>query len=188
MLQEGVLLEVEGHPARLRAVLREIGADGVPGPIWWVSALGPESQPIPVESVLHECGRMPLPPYIHREPEDPRSELDLERYQTVYARELGAVAAPTAGLHFTESLLERLEGLGVRRASVTLHVGAGTFLPVQEEDPREHVMHRERFSVPASTAEAIQRCRSQGGRVIAVGTTSVRALESCSRSLRSSRT
>ena len=97
----------------------------------------------------------------------------------MFAREPGAVAAPTAGLHFTDDLLARLERCGIERASVTLHVGEGTFRPVTVDDTELHVMHSERFVIPSSTVAAIERCRARGGRVIAVGTTSVRALESC---------
>lgn len=126
-----------------------------------------------------ERGRMPLPPYIARaDGEDPRDALDRERYQTVFAREPGAVAAPTAGLHFDEALLERLREFGVERAFTTLHVGLGTFQPVRVEVLAEHVMHFERYEVPRATTESIARARTRGGRVIAVGTTVVRSLES----------
>lgn len=119
-------------------------------------------------------GAMPLPPYIHREAES----TDAERYQTVYARERGAVAAPTAGLHFDEALLARLREGGVQFAYVTLHVGAGTFSPVRVDDLDQHRMHAERVTVTAATCEAIEAARARGGRVIAVGTTVVRSLES----------
>ncbi len=117
---------------------------------------------------------MPLPPYIERadEPED------RERYQTVWAREPGAIAAPTAGLHFTEELLERLDRRGVDRATVTLHVGLGTFKPMTAELVHEHRMDAERYAVPERTAERLRSARQRGGRVVAVGTTVVRALES----------
>jgi S-adenosylmethionine:tRNA ribosyltransferase-isomerase len=118
-------------------------------------------------------GAMPLPPYIERD-----AELDdAARYQTVYAREPGAVAAPTAGLHFDESMLERCDALGVERAFVTLHVGAGTFQPVRVDELREHRMHAERVSVSPPVCDAIARTRARGGRVVAVGTTVVRSLE-----------
>jgi len=117
---------------------------------------------------------VPLPPYLERDAE----ALDRERYQTVYARADGSVAAPTAGLHFTDELLERLKMQGVEVATVTLHVGAGTFRPVSAEDPAEHVMHHEHYVVPPETARAIHRCKESGGRVWAVGTTVVRTLES----------
>jgi S-adenosylmethionine:tRNA ribosyltransferase-isomerase len=121
---------------------------------------------------------MPLPPYVDRSG-DEDDALDRERYQTVYAAAPGAVAAPTAGLHFTPELLAALEQRGVRRASVTLHVGEGTFSPVKVEDLRDHVMHAERFVLPEQTVEAIEQTREGGGRVVAVGTTTVRVLESC---------
>ncbi len=123
---------------------------------------------------LNEYGQMPLPPYIRRAAEGE----DDARYQTVYARVPGAVAAPTAGLHFDEALLMALEACGVQRATVTLHVGAGTFQPVQHEDLSRHVMHREAYEIPAATVAAVEAARARGGRVVAVGTTSLRALES----------
>lgn len=131
----------------------------------------------PVERLLIRAGRMPLPPYIQREaePEDER------RYQTVFARQPGAVAAPTAGLHFDEPLLTALAGRGVQTDTITLHVGAGTFQPVRVDDVREHRMHSEWLNVGAELVERIRRTRAAGGRVIAVGTTVVRALESASR-------
>lgn len=128
---------------------------------------------------LLQTGRMPLPPYIRRskkEP-DPRDDVDHERYQTVFADRSGAVAAPTAGLHFTDAIFGRLDQVGVSTARVTLHVGPGTFLPVRADDLREHQMHAERFSVPEETAAAIRLARAEGRRVIAVGTTVVRTLE-----------
>jgi len=143
----------------------------------WIVRLGAPSGES-VEDAIERVGLMPLPPYIRRERDDPRSALDRERYQTVYAREPGAAAAPTAGLHFTEELLDRLAALGVERASVTLHVGEGTFRPVEVEDLAAHAMHPERSRVPEETVAAVERCRARGGRVVAVGTTSVRALES----------
>jgi S-adenosylmethionine:tRNA ribosyltransferase-isomerase len=117
---------------------------------------------------------MPLPPYIKREVEP----ADEEDYQTVYARSEGAVAAPTAGLHFTRALLERMEAQGIQRASVTLHVGVGTFKPVKTDDVTRHAMDKEWFSVPDDTRTKIEAVRAQGKRLIAAGTTSVRALES----------
>lgn len=125
---------------------------------------------------LERWGLPPLPPYIRREG-GPRP-YDRERYQTVYARREGAVAAPTAGLHFTEAMLERIERGGVELAWVTLHVGRGTFEPVRAGTVEEHVMEPERCEVPARTVEAVERTRRRGGRVVAVGTTVVRALES----------
>jgi len=120
-----------------------------------------------------QYGRIPLPPYIRR-PDEP---LDRKRYQTLYAREYGAVAAPTAGLHFTRKHLDALAARGIGSAFITLHVGAATFQPVRTEDIQEHSMHREWFRVPSATCDAIARARKRGGRIVAVGTTSVRALE-----------
>jgi len=127
-----------------------------------------------IDTLLEEYGRVPLPPYIRREPE----RLDEERYQTVYAREAGAVAAPTAGLHFDAVLLEALRDAGVQTGFITLQVGAGTFQPLRSDDIDAHLMHSERVSVSAQLCEQVADARSRGSRVIAVGTTSVRALES----------
>jgi S-adenosylmethionine:tRNA ribosyltransferase-isomerase len=127
-----------------------------------------------LEGWLLHAGRLPLPPYIHRDPD----AADDERYQTVFARETGAVAAPTAGLHFDQALLEALRERGVEIGHVTLHVGAGTFQPVRVDELSEHRMHSEWLNVGAALVEQIQRTRANGGRVIAVGTTVVRALES----------
>ena len=129
-----------------------------------------------VDGKLHNLGRMPLPPYVRRDDDDPQAE-DRKAYQTVYARKKGAVAAPTAGLHFTERLLDRLRKGGIRIAEITLHVGYGTFLPVKENDIRRHRMHPEVYRISAAAAERINRCRNSGGRVVAVGTTCVRTLE-----------
>ena len=123
-------------------------------------------------------GHVPLPPYI----EHGDSAEDEKRYQTVFARHPGAVAAPTAALHFDEPLLAELAARGIERASVTLHVGAGTFQPVKTENLAEHKMHREWYQVPLDTLAALERCRQRGGRVVAVGTTTVRTLESWARS------
>jgi S-adenosylmethionine:tRNA ribosyltransferase-isomerase len=131
----------------------------------------------PLEKVLARLGRMPLPPYIARDA-DAR---DLERYQTVYARAPGAVAAPTAGLHFDAQLLDRLKAAGIDFGYVTLHVGAGTFQPMRSERVEDHVMHQEWLNVGAELVEKIRRTRANGGRVVAVGTTVVRALESALR-------
>ncbi len=122
--------------------------------------------------VLERLGRMPLPPYIRQELKDP------ERYQTVYSKELGSAAAPTAGLHFTKELLETVRNQGVLTEFVTLHVGLGTFRPVKEEEIEDHEMHSEYCIIPPETAEAVNRTRKNGGRIIAVGTTSCRTLES----------
>lgn len=124
------------------------------------------------EEILDQLGEMPLPPYIHEKLED------RERYQTVYAREEGSAAAPTAGLHFTRDLLEEIQAMGVDVEFITLHVGLGTFRPVKEENIEDHDMHSEFCIVTEETAEAVRRCRERGGRVIAVGTTSCRTLES----------
>ncbi len=134
--------------------------------------------PSPLWALLDRHGQTPLPPYIARPEDNPaEKQEDLARYQTVYAREMGAVAAPTAGLHFTEAVFADLRRMGVAVASVTLHVGLGTFKPVQVEKIEEHVMHAERYVVPEATAEAIRACRRRGGWILAVGSTSVRTLE-----------
>ena len=129
-----------------------------------------------VTDLLQQYGRLPLPPYIEREV----SSSDLDRYQTVYAQHIGAVAAPTAGLHFDQPLLDRLAAEGISTAEVTLHVGAGTFQPVRVDDVKTHQMHSERMDVSQQVCDQIVATRAKGGRVIAVGTTSVRALESAS--------
>ncbi|MFN9155147.1 MAG: tRNA preQ1(34) S-adenosylmethionine ribosyltransferase-isomerase QueA [bacterium] len=126
-----------------------------------------------VLDVLERHGEVPLPPYIERKPE----LLDAARYQTVFAREPGAVAASTAGLHFDAPLLEALEARGVGRAFLTLHIGAGTFQPVRDDDLSKHVMHHEAWSLPQATVDAIAQTQAAGGRVVAVGTTVVRTLE-----------
>ncbi|QGW84613.1 tRNA preQ1(34) S-adenosylmethionine ribosyltransferase-isomerase QueA [Variovorax paradoxus] len=129
-------------------------------------------------ALMARCGHVPLPPYItHTDSAD-----DESRYQTVFARVPGAVAAPTAALHFDEALLDELEARGVQRANVTLHVGAGTFQPVKTENIAEHTMHAERYEVPEGTQRAIAACKARGGRVVAVGTTTVRTLESWAKS------
>ena len=128
---------------------------------------------IPLDDAIERFGHIPLPPYIER----PDAPSDAERYQTVFAQERGSVAAPTAGLHFTSELLNALAERGVARAEVLLHVGAGTFKPVEVEDPAEHVMHSEWYSVSEESARLINEQRAAGGRVWAVGTTSVRTLE-----------
>jgi S-adenosylmethionine:tRNA ribosyltransferase-isomerase len=128
----------------------------------------------PVLAWLEAHGHVPLPPYIHRSDE----AADRERYQTVFARAPGAVAAPTAGLHFDQALLAAIRLKGVRTATVTLHVGAGTFQPVRSDDPREHRLHAERVEVGPEVCEAVAATRVRGGRIVAVGTTVVRSLES----------
>jgi len=127
-----------------------------------------------VNSLLEKYGKLPLPPYITHSADTE----DEARYQTVFASHDGAVAAPTAGLHFDEAMLEKLSKYGVKTAYVTLHVGAGTFQPVRAEHVADHVMHSERYIIPQATLDAINQTRARGGRVIAVGTTSLRALES----------
>ncbi len=124
------------------------------------------------EQILDALGEMPLPPYIHEKLEDK------SRYQTVYAREQGSAAAPTAGLHFTPELLKQIENMGVNVARLTLHVGLGTFRPVKAENVEDHIMHSEYYCVPEETAAAVNAARPRGGRIVAVGTTSVRTLES----------
>ena len=124
-----------------------------------------------IYEVLDEIGQMPLPPYITEKLSD------RERYQTVYSEPIGSAAAPTAGLHFTKELMQRLNDKGVKIAKVTLHVGLGTFRPVKEENVLDHVMHSEHYSLPKETADLINETKKNGGRVIAVGTTSCRTLE-----------
>ena len=126
-----------------------------------------------VRKLIEELGRPPLPPYIKREPQSD----DKERYQTIYAKEDGAVAAPTAGLHFTDSLFEKLKSRGVNTVELTLHVGLGTFQPVKVENIEEHKMHSESYNLSENVAKQINDTKSNGGRIIAIGTTSVRTLE-----------
>lgn len=159
-----------GFEAGVSAELLERAAEGG----WWLRFEPPE-----VRRVLAEVGRAPLPPYIKRpKAEDPYREEDLRRYQTVFARRPGAVAAPTAGLHFSRGLLRRLRDQGVVLTTVTLHVGPGTFQPIRTERVEEHRMHREWASVPEGTVSAVREARGAGCRVVACGTTVVRALES----------
>ncbi len=162
-IRAGAVVELDG----LTATVEAVEGDG-----FYVVALDREGDAL--LAALDRAGRVPLPPYIRREP----SARDRESYQTLWARAPGSAAAPTAGLHFTEPLLARLEARGVRRTAVTLHVGPGTFLPVRGDSLETHRMHAERYEVPAATAEEIARCRARGGRVVAVGTTTVRTLES----------
>ena len=145
--------------------LRVIGRDG---DLWEIET------PDEVLAWFDANGQMPLPPYIARTPD----EQDKDRYQSLLARVPGAVAAPTASLHFDTPMLDRIAASGVERAQVTLHVGAGTFQPLRVDDLSQHVMHAERFVVDGALVEAVQRCRARGGRVVAVGTTALRALES----------
>ena len=168
-LREGSLVHFgpENAPARLQAeILQRTEAGGR-----IVQFTVPQGQS-GVRELIDELGKMPLPPYIHETLNDP------ERYQTVYSRITGSAAAPTAGLHFTPELLERLRGQGVRVGFVTLHVGLDTFRPVEVEDFRDHKMHSEEIDLDEPTAELIRQTRREGGRVIAVGTTAVRVLES----------
>ncbi len=159
---EVILADRSGRKTDLMASIVERGVDGQ------AIVLLPEV----VEQRLHEFGEMPLPPYIRERLSDP------DRYQTVYADASGSAAAPTAGLHFTQQLMDSLRQQGVGIASVTLHVGIGTFLPVKVEDVRAHEMHAEWYDVPRNTIDAIRETRGRGGRVVAVGTTSCRTLES----------
>ena len=131
-----------------------------------------------VMELLNLIGHIPLPPYITRADD----VSDLTRYQTVFAKEAGAVAAPTAGLHFNDALMAKIKTLNIKTTFVTLHVGSGTFQPVRAENLADHIMHKEYFAVPQSTVDAVQSTRKRGGRVIAIGTTAVRALESASTS------
>jgi S-adenosylmethionine:tRNA ribosyltransferase-isomerase len=141
------------------------------GPMRTVRLLTGDSEP---GAAIERHGHVPLPPYIRR----PDRADDRERYQTVYAREPGSIAAPTAGLHFTAGLLDRLEARGIERVELVLHVGPGTFRPVEVQDVREHRVDPESFTIPAATAEAVGLARREGRRVVAVGTTTTRALES----------
>ena len=162
-LKRGEVLEAaDGTPAI------ELGERTAAGDTFEVSVVGSVAS----LDLLAEHGEMPLPPYITERLDDP------DRYQTVYAREPGSAAAPTAGLHFTPELFERLAAAGVERAEVELVVGLDTFRPVTEEDPTAHRMHTERYRVPEATMDRCRELRAAGGRVVAVGTTSVRALES----------
>ncbi|MBT8530321.1 tRNA preQ1(34) S-adenosylmethionine ribosyltransferase-isomerase QueA [Polynucleobacter paneuropaeus] len=130
--------------------------------------------PEAILDLLEKFGELPLPPYIEHQP----NQVDANRYQTVLAKNPGAVAAPTAGLHFDEAILTELRAMGIEHTSITLHVGAGTFSPVREEDLSLHKMHSEWYSIPETTLAAIEKTRHAGGRIIAVGTTSLRTLES----------
>jgi S-adenosylmethionine:tRNA ribosyltransferase-isomerase len=134
-----------------------------------------------VELLLESVGRMPLPPYISRDPNDSRDRMDRRRYQTMFAREPGAIAAPTAGLHFTPEVLARLTTAGIEHATLTLHVGPGTFQPVRTDEAEDHHMQAERYVLPEETVAAVERTRARGGRVVAVGTTVVRTLEHAAR-------
>jgi len=170
-LQPGELIDL-GSGAKLRLVQRETGGK-------WLAELEAD---VPTHEVLARVGQTPLPPYIRRarksHGEDEIRPDDLQRYNTVFAQQPGSVAAPTAGLHFTPELLDRLEAQGVTRAPVDLHVGIGTFAPVRVDDLADHDMHAEHLTVPAATIQAIRQTRASGGTIFVVGTTTVRAIES----------
>jgi S-adenosylmethionine:tRNA ribosyltransferase-isomerase len=166
-----IAARIDPHADRAPLKLKVIGRSNDDG-LLLVLLWGPAGESI--RDLLERCGHVPLPPYIRR---SDASE-DSDRYQTVYARHEGAVAAPTAGLHLTSALLERLKARGCELASLTLHVGLGTFLPVQSADLDQHPMHAEHFELPPTTASAIDRARARRAPVVAVGTTSARALES----------
>ena len=132
--------------------------------------------------MLENSGRMPLPPYIKRDPEDKSSGTDdEERYQTIYAKKMGAIAAPTAGLHFTESILQELTNKGIKIVYITLHVGLGTFKTIKEEDFRQHTIHKEFYNIPEAAIASINKAKSLGKRIIATGTTTCRVLETLAR-------
>ena len=141
----------------------------------------------PLMDLLDEFGHTPVPPYVKREGTAEEEKEDRERYQTIYAREIGSVAAPTAGLHFTPEIFAALEAKGVKRVAVTLHVGPGTFRPVKAENIEDHQMDFEAFTVPPETAEAINACKARGGRVFCVGSTTVRTLETVAAAVESNR-
>lgn len=189
---EGLFLK-EAEPGRWRVMLKNLG--NVSGPLIFVEqadvqatvvrAIGAGEYEItldpavPATELLSRVGRMPLPPYIRREKDhDERDDLDRVRYQTVFARSPGAVAAPTAALHFTPELLDALTARGIERTFVTLHVGLGTFKPVTASALEEHAMHVESYSIEPAAAAALNRAKAEGRRIIAVGTTSARVLES----------
>jgi S-adenosylmethionine:tRNA ribosyltransferase-isomerase len=165
----GEFIAIEPGPLRLRLVDRLEAGGWLAEPVGGGTAL----------ELLGRHGRVPLPPYIRK---GEAGGADAERYQTVYAREPGAVAAPTAGLHFTPAVFDRLRARGIDWGALTLHVGLGTFQPIRADDYRDHPMHREWYDVPPATAEAICKTKRAGRRVVAVGTTAVRALESAARS------
>jgi len=174
-LREGECLALEGARDSVRLVARARAADGTAGMEWSVRFEAPDGALLEPTHIMERAGHVPLPPYVERADD----ERDAARYQTVYARSPGAVAAPTAGLHFTPELLARLAEQGIARAALTLHVGPGTFQPVKSEQVEEHVMHAERYDLPEETAAAVRAARARGGRIVAVGTTVVRVLESC---------
>jgi S-adenosylmethionine:tRNA ribosyltransferase-isomerase len=166
-IRAGLVVSTDG--GELRVVER---VQHEAGDLWEIET------PVDALAFFEAHGSVPLPPYIDRE----AGSADRERYQSIFAREPGAVAAPTASLHFDAALVARLDAMGVHRAEVTLHVGAGTFQPLRVEDPAQHVMHAERFTVSQPLVDAVEATRARGGRVIAVGTTVARALESAAAS------
>jgi S-adenosylmethionine:tRNA ribosyltransferase-isomerase len=175
-LKPGEEVELEG--GALLARMLERGRDAAGRLAEWRLELFDATGRAADEGAVEEFGRVPLPPYIRRAGSEARPA-DRRDYQTIFARELGAAAAPTAGLHFTDELLARLERAGIERRALTLHVGAGTFRPVTALDTDEHRMHAEHYVLPTATARAVEGCRARGGRVVCVGTTSARVLESC---------
>jgi S-adenosylmethionine:tRNA ribosyltransferase-isomerase len=162
----------EGDTVEFQASVSAVAEERHPDGSWTLAFAGEE----PVESLLERAGRMPLPPYIAGK--RAADEADRADYQTIFARQDGAVAAPTAALHFTPQLLEALDAAGIARETLTLHVGAGTFLPVKADDTADHVMHAEWGRIDVAAAERLNAARRAGGRLIAVGTTSLRLLES----------
>jgi len=174
-LRPGALLAFKARgdagPVVLRAQVEQRSTDDG---LLDVLLFTPDASSLSIDAAVEAAGHMPLPPYLRRADED----ADRERYQTVFARVKGAVAAPTAGLHLSQALLDRLENKGVERASITLHVGLGTFQPVTVDDLDAHPMHSELYEIPEATALAIEGARARGAPVLAIGTTVVRALES----------
>ncbi|MHC4200376.1 MAG: tRNA preQ1(34) S-adenosylmethionine ribosyltransferase-isomerase QueA [Planctomycetota bacterium] len=171
-LKVGEWLKLADGRVRARMVERHVYGEAEEGDVLEIDSREP------LAAILDEVGHMPVPPYIRRDPSSEPSRLDRERYQTTYANVTGAVAAPTAGLHFTDRVFDGLDSRGIERAFVTLHVGPGTFRPVKTDDIEAHAMGPERYTVPPEAARAIKGCRARSGRVVAVGTTSVRTLES----------
>lgn len=173
-----ILIAKDGTDFCTAAATRRIGQGH------WLLQIDSED---PVEDILAQIGFAPLPPYIKRTASSDLADIDIDRYQTVYAKNTGAVAAPTAGLHFTPQLLDTIKKMHVEFAYVTLHVGAGTFKPVTAENLDDHKIHSERYSISSKDAAIINHCSENGGRIIAVGTTSVRTLETvaCDRKVQS---
>ena len=180
-LKPGERLELEGGVFIAQMLERPRDENGALGD-WHLDLQAGKASERGLESLLDQHGHMPLPHYIARRREgDPRDAQDRERYQTVFASTPGAIAAPTAGLHFTPELLARLDARGVELARVTLHVGEGTFKPVEVDEVEQHRMHAEDYFLSEHTAQQIARTRLRGGRVVAVGTPSARTLETCAR-------